>query len=214
MIVTNLFTFDSKYLTAFITFDYLLCSHRLTKTLQLLPPLRDLYWCMFLFCYTWITMCARADCVSSSYLDEYNLISKAPMSLVMFKFAIEHISRVSRVLLQDNGHALLVGKYTTTSPTLLHFLFLLVRWLNWRGKLAWKDRKYVNVFICRLHVVLLGILIQWGFLLQIWALQVTAMLVYSLPVKSRKVLVCDAFDAFAAQSSLVGDIVDRGGWHK
>lgn len=43
------------------------------------------------------------------YLNEYNLVSRSPMNLVMFKFAIEHISRVSRVLLQDNGNVLLVG---------------------------------------------------------------------------------------------------------
>ena len=47
--------------------------------------------------------------VSDSYLDEYNMVSKAPMKLVMFKFACEHVSRVSRVLKQDNGHCLLAG---------------------------------------------------------------------------------------------------------
>lgn len=40
------------------------------------------------------------------YLDEYNVVSNSPMSLVMFRYALDHISRSARVLLQDNGETL------------------------------------------------------------------------------------------------------------
>ncbi|KAF9412146.1 hypothetical protein HW555_009276, partial [Spodoptera exigua] len=43
------------------------------------------------------------------YLEEYNVVSSSPMSLVMFRYALDHISRCTRVLLQDNGNLLLVG---------------------------------------------------------------------------------------------------------
>uniref|UniRef100_A0A8C5QWI6 Dynein axonemal heavy chain 3 n=3 Tax=Leptobrachium TaxID=161697 RepID=A0A8C5QWI6_9ANUR len=59
--------------------------------------------------YDEITDLKHLTSIMEYYLDEYNSISKAPMSLVMFKFAIEHISRICRVLKQDNGHLLLVG---------------------------------------------------------------------------------------------------------
>ncbi|XP_033238860.1 dynein heavy chain 3, axonemal [Drosophila pseudoobscura] len=43
------------------------------------------------------------------YLREYNSFSSTRMDLVMFRFAIEHVSRVSRVLQMPRGNILMVG---------------------------------------------------------------------------------------------------------
>ena len=47
--------------------------------------------------------------VVEEYLEDYNSTSSAPMRLVMFLDAVEHVSRVSRVIRLPRGHALLLG---------------------------------------------------------------------------------------------------------
>lgn len=43
------------------------------------------------------------------YLDDYNMQSSKEMKLVFFMDAIEHVSRIVRMLQQERGNALLVG---------------------------------------------------------------------------------------------------------
>ncbi|KAJ3092439.1 Dynein heavy chain 3, axonemal [Quaeritorhiza haematococci] len=59
--------------------------------------------------YNEVTDVKQTSDVIKGRLDEYNQVSKAPMNLIIFRFAVEHVSRISRILRQPAGHALLVG---------------------------------------------------------------------------------------------------------
>lgn len=47
--------------------------------------------------------------IMEQYLVDHNAMSNRPMNLAMFLFAVEHVSRICRVLKQPGGHMLLVG---------------------------------------------------------------------------------------------------------
>ena len=46
---------------------------------------------------------------SQDYLDDYNVGSGRELQLVFFRDAVEHVTRLARILRTDRGHALLVG---------------------------------------------------------------------------------------------------------
>ena len=59
--------------------------------------------------YCEITDKTKLQGVMNDYLDDFNTMNKVPMPLVLFFNAVEHLSRISRIINQPGGNALLVG---------------------------------------------------------------------------------------------------------
>lgn len=47
--------------------------------------------------------------VVDAYLVEYNNMSKRPMNLIFFRYTIEHLSRICRIIKQPRNHAMILG---------------------------------------------------------------------------------------------------------
>ncbi|XP_071441952.1 dynein axonemal heavy chain 7 [Hetaerina americana] len=77
--------------------------------------LRSLIYCDFLIPnadprnYCEVIDLKELNAVVERYLNEFNNMTKKPMNLVLFRFAIEHLSRICRILKQPQANALLVG---------------------------------------------------------------------------------------------------------
>eukprot|EP00741_Cyanophora_paradoxa_P007767 tig00001206_g7515.t1 len=60
--------------------------------------------------YVELTDMAAVTKVAEEYLEDYNAVShKGAMHLVLFQFALDHLARISRIIKQPFGNALLVG---------------------------------------------------------------------------------------------------------
>ena len=59
--------------------------------------------------YNEIVNSSKLETTLESFMEDYNLSSKTPMSLVIFQYAADHIIRLLRILRMRGGHGMLIG---------------------------------------------------------------------------------------------------------
>ena len=84
--------------------------------------------------------------VMEEYLEDYNQMTNKPMNLVLFESAVEHIARISRIINQPYGNALLVGvggsgrkSLTTMAVHIAEFQMFTIEITKSYGMADWRE---------------------------------------------------------------------------